>query len=841
MKKFDIQRFNKRRIQIGDNLGGKNIYSDFPTGYYNQFSAGTNETTVLIESNGIHIMYENIVNAPNSIEVASDELKWWNNAYRYVDGEEVVSNVTGIDDRDTFNVTAIAENNSSYRHLYIEDIHVRPLLVGDEVTTNTKFYFTIPDDIYTSLSGVTNPITLSGDDGFKINCIGNGSDQTLIRFSNAMGSTEEANIYDMISGTLNTNKSMMQGITTMDSNWVGFVDTVDYSHPLYGMILIDETTLGNYSEPHEIPTDARRIQVGDNLKGKIIYNDFPSYWFNSIDKRIDLSYSNYILLNTDTDDITYIRTEEGKNNENIIYYAEKSSNSNFGNMYYYEKGNPNSLVQNFQLKFLSDKDYLVTRFHKDRPSYKHVYLKDPNIRPVQVGDKLIAGTKIYFNFPDNIYQYVLANINTSKYILNINNDNGSGITVSYGTNFEGNTLLNVGIDLQNNPAPPVDERGVYGCNINFDTLFNSVQNNQSIITLSVDFGEVSEIIYPELAKYISVDVTTLGKEPTTSMGSISYKNGGNWNKLLSLAQEQVPLKGSVISGPIKWSAVNSTAECTDSKTLYFVFGEEEASPTYDTVSMKYTISNSAYNTASISSIGLMFNNDSNSKTILNYNNESSSFLPGVETKYINNTLPQIFIDYTGEQLTVYGEIAVRDPETTGLLYNFSLNQQNVISGQPITFEPDSSGTSFSEAVHSGSVSCTIYINSTSGQACLSGDTKIKTLNNDIYISDLELGDKVIDKDNQETEITKVYNHKIDTVYQIHLDNDETIECSYDHKFLVDGGKAVAAAQLKENDKLGQYIITSIDIINKELDVYEIKTESNTYTLANGIICECENI
>lgn len=851
MKKFDIQRFNKRRIQIGDNLGGKNIYSDFPTGYYNQFSAGTNETTVLIESNGIHIMYENIVNAPNSIEVASDELKWWNNAYRYVDGEEVVSNVTGIDDRDTFNVTAIAENNSSYRHLYIEDIHVRPLLVGDEVTTNTKFYFTIPDDIYTSLSGVTNPITLSGDDGFKINCIGNGSDQTLIRFSNAMGSTEEANIYDMISGTLNTNKSMMQGITTMDSNWVGFVDTVDYSHPLYGMILIDETTLGNYSEPHEIPTDARRIQVGDNLKGKIIYNDFPSYWFNSIDKRIDLSYSNYILLNTDTDDITYIRTEEGKNNENVIYYAEKSSNSNFGNMYYYEKGNPNSLVQNFQLKFLSDKDYLVTRFHKDRPSYKHVYLKDPNIRPVQVGDKLIAGTKIYFNFPDNIYQYVLANINTSKYILNINNDNGSGITVSYGTNFEGNTLLNVGIDLQNNPAPPVDERGVYGCNINFDTLFNSVQNNQSIITLSVDFGEVSEIIYPELAKYISVDVTTLGKEPTTSMGSISYKNGGNWNKLLSLAQEQVPLRGSVVPGPIKWSAVNSIAECTDSKTLYFVFGEEEASPTYETLTAQAkgaTYGDSIFGGSGSHTLVVKNSDDEQNEYPYTVSLNGSGFYTDLEFSVVTNKPFQLGITFS------YG----LDPSMSSNQVSLGATLLDLISYESFSFNTVVTGTEgvgqtywFPTTNSSGTQLTFDWLKNANlritssvseyGQACLSGDTKIKTLNNDIYISDLELGDKVIDKDNQETEITKIYNHKIDTVYQIHLDNDETIECSYDHKFLVDGGKATTAAQLKENDKLGQYTITSIDIINKELDVYEIKTESNTYTLANGIICECENI
>lgn len=856
MKKFDIQRFAKRRIQVGDNLQGKTIYIDnFPAGYAKEAATFDSWDRFILMDGNDDMMALNYfaigqLKDENGVSVLENQFGVLTyigmpgavDQYIYkgtYDGN-IVTNETQLSEMTICStwisqgssvVKTIHDNISAYRYFYIEDSHVRPLKVGDEITTNTKFYFNIPDDIYNSLSGATNPIVLSGSDGFKINCIGNGSDQTLIRFSNAMGSTEEANIYDMVSGTLNTNKSMMQNITTMDSSWIGIVKTADSAHPLYDMILVDETTLGNYIEPIELPSNIRRVQIGDNLFQKYIYSDFPWEFDDTIRGGGDLTIidtighenSFYTILLPESGN-SIIKTVN-KDIEYYLYWRENSQdNSIFGKRRFFIGENDTEVNKN---------NYTVTSLYLDgagwgQGAYRCLYIEDPNIRPVQVGDKIIEGTQLYFNFPDNPDSWL-----TGKYGCDVIKC-GDKTIMYYATEQPVSRAVSAisFISLESN--------NMYAFDLN--TL--EISKNLSSYIIESYYQDAVSYVDDEFQQYILVDITTLGEAPvpTTSIGTLSYKNGGNWNKILSLAQEQVPLKGSIMPGPIKWSAVNSITECTDSKTLYFVFGEEEINPTYETVSMKYTISNSAYNIANISSIGLMFNNDSNSKTILNYNNESSSFLSGVETKYINNALPQIFIDFTGKQLTVYGEIAVRDPETTGLLYNFSLNQQNVISGQPITFESDSSGISFSEAIHSGSVSCTIYINSTShGHACLSENTKIKILNNDIYIGDLELGDKVIDKDNQETEITKIYNHKIDTVYQIHLDNDETIECSYDHKFLVDGGKAVTAAQLKENDKLGQYTIVSIDVINKELDVYEIKTESNTYTLANGIICECENI
>lgn len=842
MKKFDIQRFAKRRIQVGDNLQGKIIYTDTFSkeeveelanecdaweNYYivscttTRPKSGIQEQMAYNEAENKISSYKIYIAGQTIIQYDGTDITTQNNEISLVDYENSIL-IDSIQ-RYNFNHTVLEDDGGKrYRKFYIEDAHVRPLVSGDEITTNTKFYFNIPDNIYSSLSGVTNPITLNGSDGFKINCIGNGSDQTLIRFSNTMGSTEEANIYDMVSGTLNTNKSMMQNVTTMDSSWVGTVRTADSTHPLYNMILVDETTLGNYVEPVDpstFPANIRKI-IGDNLKGKTLYINIPDdFYLNSY------SISGYVMQSKSDD--FYIRIATSLDNSDFIIYLVCG---NEPRKVLYRVVNNQLITSGKQIITINetalteDSDYEVTMYSGGALAGDYIFIEDPNIRPLQIGDYITENTLLYFNFPNELYQQEIE----PGYICS--SDKGT-FAISFGKT---ETSKDITFDSE-------DYKEIY--------YYDEEQGTKDIINVPIvrvhnSYGTVSSITNNEyINSKILVDTTTLGEAPvpTTSMGSMSYKNGGNWNKLLSLAQEQIPLKGSIMPGPIKWSAVNSTAECLDSKTLYFVFGEEETSPTYDTVNMKYTISNSAYNTASISSIGLMFNNDSNSKTILNYNNESSSFLTGVATKYINNTLPQIFIDYTGEQLTVYGEITIRDPETTGLLYNFFLNQQNVISGQPMTFESDSSGVSFSEAIHSGSVGCTIYINSASGQACLSEDTKIKTLNNDIYINDLELGDKVIDKDNQETEITKVYNHKINTVYQIHLDNNETIECSYDHKFLVDGGKATTAAQLKENDKLGQYIITSIDIINKELDVYEIKTESNTYTLANGIICECENI
>lgn len=1004
MKKFDIQRFAKRRIQVGDNLQGRIIYTDTFSkeeveefanecgdwqNYYivsstaGQYKNGIHEQMVPNEAENKISSYKIDIAGQTIIQYDGTDITTQNNEISLVDYEYSIL-IDSIQ-RYNFNHEIVEDDGGKrYRKFYIEDAHVRPLVVGDEITIDTKFYFNIPDDIYNSLSGVTNPIVLSGSDGFKINCIGNGSDQTLIRFSNAMGSTEEANIYDMISGTLNTNKSMMQNVTTMDSNWVGTVSAADSTHPLYNMILVDETTLGNYVEPIELPSTVRAVRLGDIVTDNtMFYFTFPNNFYSEESDgeddvivirenenefqweiEIDKYENNNVLWNyyhfnsggggNRTNNSIYYYTDSGRltninqkkasdmvvnssyagtvycrgmvvaiDEDNIAYKhilvdettlgnSERSINirrvkigdnlrnkkihldiSNLDNSYFsynflQQTGVPRDIIKcgnisllqeypietndddydsyfsltlldntvtlckagsnnayadsswyltEWQLEYQmpDDKDYIITEtidYLSDTEDYASLlcfYIEDNNIRSVQSGDIIDENTKTYINFPYK-YSKEWSQEQSFNFIMNTEEEDNK-IVMTF--NYE-NNLLSI---RDENTLP------IYGTGAN-------VNRDKSLPIGTVVGFSIEEVPY-NANNYILVDTTTLGKIPTTSMGSASYKNGGNWNKLLSLAQEQVPLKGSIIPGPIKWSAVNSTAECTDSKTLYFVFGEEEASPTYETLTAQAkgaTYGDSIFGGSGSHTLVVKNSDDEQNEYPYTVSLNGSGFYTDLEFSVVTNKPFQLGITFS------YG----LDPSMSSNQVSLGATLLDLISYESFSFNTVVTGTEgvgqtywFPTTNSSGTQLTFDWLKNANlritssvseyGQACLSGDTKIKTLNNDIYISDLELGDKVIDKDNQETEITKIYNHKIDTVYQIHLDNDETIECSYDHKFLVDGGKATTAAQLKENDKLGQYTITFIDIINKELDVYEIKTESNTYTLANGIICECENI
>lgn len=50
---------------------------------------------------------------------------------------------------------------------------------------------------------------------------------------------------------------------------------------------------------------------------------------------------------------------------------------------------------------MSDKVQDVTEV-TDCQAYRHIYIEDPKIRPLKVGDALKNGTKLYFNIPDDI-------------------------------------------------------------------------------------------------------------------------------------------------------------------------------------------------------------------------------------------------------------------------------------------------------------------------------------------------------------------------------------------------------------------------------------------------------
>lgn len=141
----------------------------------------------------------------------------------------------------------------------------------------------------------------------------------------------------------------------------------------------------------------RRIMVGDILGNKILYADFPDNFVDitnlneTTDNRTICEYNSTSTLNTRIQEYTDTVFEYG------IYVGATASRNN---IYFYNL-ETNKLEVNENKYKMSDKVQDVTEV-TDCQAYRHIYIKDPNIRPLKVGDVLKNGTKLYFNIPDNI-------------------------------------------------------------------------------------------------------------------------------------------------------------------------------------------------------------------------------------------------------------------------------------------------------------------------------------------------------------------------------------------------------------------------------------------------------
>lgn len=125
-----------------------------------------------------------------------------------------------------------------------------------------------------------------------------------------------------------------------------------------------------------------------------------------------------------------------------------------------------------------------------------------------------------------------------------------------------------------------------------------------------------------------------------------------------------------------------------------------------------------------------------------------------------------------------------------------------------------------------------------GVACLSEKIKIKTSQKDKNINTLKVGDYLSDNN----KVEKIVKHNRNYYYRIILNNNDVIEASNDHRFILLNKEIKTTEQLKTNDYLtNDLYVKEIRKINQSLDMYEIKTSTNKYELYNGIICECENI
>lgn len=254
----------------------------------------------------------------------------------------------------------------------------------------------------------------------------------------------------------------------------------------------------------------RRIMVGDVFDSNSkIFSDIPDNFINEelpnmgvVDPKQDIITGNIFNVGE-----LYIA---GFYRVYIDYKNIPDDGSGYDEQFYvYDVYSYGTMLNNKEVPLdkLNTNDIIVSV--NDNITYRHLYIEDPNIRPLQVGDKLVNKTKLYFVFPDDCYE----KIKSSEYIVKINTITNEelGIITYWSASsqeinigkitYDPNKVVNNGTTIY----VWVDMLGQLYKN----TSFNLVED------LSLDglqfIGAVSEInSNSEIYNYILVDTTTLG-------------------------------------------------------------------------------------------------------------------------------------------------------------------------------------------------------------------------------------------------------------------------------------------------------------------------------------------
>lgn len=238
----------KRRIMVGDNLSYKTIYCDFPENYYQiiseEMGTGNQRQAIISDVKTTYIVENNL--SPNFEVRVINGVQWQNNIYNYQNGN-LITNLTSLSLENFGNVMTV-NDNQAYRHIYVVDPNVRPIQVGDVITSTTKFYFTFPDDFYGYIENNISPgkrlkiVELDNSIGGKFisveNYQGIASAFYLAAFFVNNSSTSDRHIYNY-----NTNSSLINK-SNMTSAFSGTVTNVNKNNQSYQHILVDKTTLG---------------------------------------------------------------------------------------------------------------------------------------------------------------------------------------------------------------------------------------------------------------------------------------------------------------------------------------------------------------------------------------------------------------------------------------------------------------------------------------------------------------------------------------------------------------------------------------------------------------------
>lgn len=149
----------------------------------------------------------------------------------------------------------------------------------------------------------------------------------------------------------------------------------------------------------------RRIMVGDILTSRTLYTDFPDDFINIVE--LDGIYVNRSIFVYNNSSAGTLDTCIHECLENPFGYSIYVGTNDYDKTIYFYTLKTNKLEVNKNEYKMSDTVQDVTEV-TDCQAYRHIYIKDPNIRPLKVGDALKNGTKLYFTIPDDISEQYTA-------------------------------------------------------------------------------------------------------------------------------------------------------------------------------------------------------------------------------------------------------------------------------------------------------------------------------------------------------------------------------------------------------------------------------------------------
>lgn len=515
----------KRRIMVDDNLKDKTIFINPVTDNVYQFLRDyidNNPDTfylsiITVENEALDPSYQKggycaiLTYDTTGIEVNYEFYNGLLHPVNFLGGDNENNMIVNTNVEIPFNdnlsvVSDINDVNPVYRWLYIEDSNIRPLQVGDKIINGTKLYFIFPDNLYKTFleaapevgPGVHNFINAIYDDGFFIGfrdfTLNNNRSITIIvgddsRRINAYGiDINFPDDMDNISSyTVDLSNTESTGIVYIDPNPYAYMGYENLNLNEY--ILVDTRTLGKVYY--------RRIIVGDNLRRQTIYADFPAEYYSTFslntNSSVSLIKSNELSLINET---VLIGSSYTSNAYVSILSPYNDSEISMPDLYNYQNGNEtiyNSITMDYSQNFV------VTDI-VNNASYRHLYLKDLNIRPLQVGDILTNNTVLYFNFPDDLGIQAINSYNQEKFTEDVvycsNNFriygevNGSKYKICVSVDENSSTIYSSNLG-----------------NIEINSSFMSLELSGSFMSTGINSTNANSILYDN--DYILVDTTTL--------------------------------------------------------------------------------------------------------------------------------------------------------------------------------------------------------------------------------------------------------------------------------------------------------------------------------------------